>query len=99
MWTAEKERQQSQETSFCLEYALLSPTRDFSNTYLSRHRRTYSTPKYFTCSLFSQAEVFAELGEVINGSFPAQREKTTVFKSLGNLFFNSCDPKIKNKMY
>jgi len=48
---------------------------------------------------FPQAQVFAELGEVINGSFPAQREKTTVFKSLGNLFFHSCDPKIKIKMY
>uniref|UniRef100_A0A9J8CXP6 Ketimine reductase mu-crystallin n=1 Tax=Cyprinus carpio carpio TaxID=630221 RepID=A0A9J8CXP6_CYPCA len=46
---------------------------------LSHHRHTYSTPK----SLFSQAEVFAELGEVLNGSFPARREKTTVFKSLG----------------
>ncbi|XP_073683829.1 ketimine reductase mu-crystallin [Garra rufa] len=33
--------------------------------------------------ILSGAEVFAELGEVINGSFPAQREKTTVFKSLG----------------
>uniref|UniRef100_A0A9J7Z2S2 Ketimine reductase mu-crystallin n=1 Tax=Cyprinus carpio carpio TaxID=630221 RepID=A0A9J7Z2S2_CYPCA len=62
---------------------------------LSHHRHTYSTPK----SLFSQAEVFAELGEVLNGSFPARREKTTVFKSLGNLFFHSCDPKIKNKMF
>jgi len=49
--------------------------------------------------IFPQAQVFAELGEVINGSFPAQREKTTVFKSLGNLFFHSCDPKIKIKMY
>uniref|UniRef100_A0A8C1NP97 Ketimine reductase mu-crystallin n=1 Tax=Cyprinus carpio TaxID=7962 RepID=A0A8C1NP97_CYPCA len=46
---------------------------------LGHHRHTYSTPK----SLFSQAEVFAELGEVLNGSFPARREKTTVFKSLG----------------
>ncbi|KAG1936028.1 ketimine reductase mu-crystallin [Pimephales promelas] len=33
--------------------------------------------------VLSGAQVFAELGEVINGSFPAQREKTTVFKSLG----------------
>uniref|UniRef100_A0A671SPP0 Ketimine reductase mu-crystallin n=1 Tax=Sinocyclocheilus anshuiensis TaxID=1608454 RepID=A0A671SPP0_9TELE len=33
--------------------------------------------------ILSGAEVFSELGEVINGSFPAQREKTTVFKSLG----------------
>lgn len=33
-----------------------------------------------------QAEVFAELGEVINGTRPAHREKTTVFKSLGKLF-------------
>lgn len=54
----------------------------------------------FKCSLFPQAQVFAELGEVINGSFPAQREKTTVFKSLGNLlFFHSCDQKNKFKMY
>lgn len=30
-----------------------------------------------------QAEVFAELGDVINGTKPAHREKTTVFKSLG----------------
>lgn len=35
------------------------------------------------CVLFLQAQVFGELGEVINGSVPAQREKTTVFKSLG----------------
>lgn len=33
--------------------------------------------------VMSGAQVFAELGEVINGSRPAQREKTTVFKSLG----------------
>ncbi|XP_068080751.1 ketimine reductase mu-crystallin isoform X1 [Danio rerio] len=33
--------------------------------------------------ILSGAHIFAELGEVINGSFPAQREKTTVFKSLG----------------
>ncbi|XP_026132907.1 ketimine reductase mu-crystallin isoform X2 [Carassius auratus] len=33
--------------------------------------------------ILSGAEVFAELGEVLNGCFPAQREKTTVFKSLG----------------
>ncbi|XP_058477110.1 ketimine reductase mu-crystallin [Solea solea] len=33
--------------------------------------------------ILSGAEVFAELGEVINGTKPAQREKTTVFKSLG----------------
>lgn len=32
---------------------------------------------------FVQAEVFAELGDVINGTKPAHREKTTVFKSLG----------------
>lgn len=30
-----------------------------------------------------QAEVFAELGDVVNGMKPALREKTTVFKSLG----------------
>lgn len=30
-----------------------------------------------------QAEIFAELGDVINGTKPALREKTTVFKSLG----------------
>lgn len=34
-------------------------------------------------SHFFQAEVFAELGDVINGTKPAHREKTTVFKSLG----------------
>ncbi|XP_039992129.1 ketimine reductase mu-crystallin [Xiphias gladius] len=33
--------------------------------------------------IFSGAEVFAELGEVINGTKPALKEKTTVFKSLG----------------
>ncbi|XP_015253637.1 PREDICTED: ketimine reductase mu-crystallin [Cyprinodon variegatus] len=33
--------------------------------------------------LLSGAEVFAELGDVINGTKSAQREKTTVFKSLG----------------
>ncbi|XP_056627024.1 ketimine reductase mu-crystallin [Triplophysa dalaica] len=33
--------------------------------------------------ILSGAQVFGELGEVINGSVPAQREKTTVFKSLG----------------
>ncbi|XP_028285941.1 ketimine reductase mu-crystallin [Parambassis ranga] len=33
--------------------------------------------------ILSGAEVFAELGDVINGTKPAQREKTTVFKSLG----------------
>lgn len=31
----------------------------------------------------SGAEVFAEIGEVLNGSRPALRNKTTVFKSLG----------------
>lgn len=30
-----------------------------------------------------KAEVFAELGDVINGTKTAHREKTTVFKSLG----------------
>ncbi|KAM3835939.1 ketimine reductase mu-crystallin, partial [Diretmus argenteus] len=33
--------------------------------------------------ILSGAEVFAELGEVVNGTRPAHREKTTVFKSLG----------------
>lgn len=33
--------------------------------------------------LYFQAEVFAELGDVVNGAKPALREKTTVFKSLG----------------
>uniref|UniRef100_H3C6V2 Crystallin, mu n=1 Tax=Tetraodon nigroviridis TaxID=99883 RepID=H3C6V2_TETNG len=33
--------------------------------------------------VLSGAEVFAELGDVINGVKPALREKTTVFKSLG----------------
>ncbi|XP_010904255.2 ketimine reductase mu-crystallin [Esox lucius] len=33
--------------------------------------------------ILSGAKVFAELGEVLNGTRPAQREKTTVFKSLG----------------
>ncbi|XP_041818822.1 ketimine reductase mu-crystallin [Chelmon rostratus] len=33
--------------------------------------------------VLSGAEVFAELGDVINGTKPAHREKTTVFKSLG----------------
>ncbi|XP_047466012.1 ketimine reductase mu-crystallin [Mugil cephalus] len=33
--------------------------------------------------ILSGAEVFAELGDVINGVKPAHREKTTVFKSLG----------------
>ena len=33
-----------------------------------------------------QAEVFAELGDVINGTKPALREKTTVFKSLGKTY-------------
>ncbi|XP_076007778.1 ketimine reductase mu-crystallin [Genypterus blacodes] len=33
--------------------------------------------------ILSGAEVFAELGEVINGTKPAHRERTTVFKSLG----------------
>lgn len=32
---------------------------------------------------FSQAEIFAELGEVLKGTKPALPEKTTVFKSLG----------------
>lgn len=27
--------------------------------------------------------MFAELGDVVNGTKPAHREKTTVFKSLG----------------
>lgn len=31
----------------------------------------------------SQAEIFAELGEVVKGVKPAHCEKTTVFKSLG----------------
>ncbi|KAF7663013.1 hypothetical protein LDENG_00219260 [Lucifuga dentata] len=33
--------------------------------------------------ILSGAEVYAELGEVLNGTSLAQREKTTVFKSLG----------------
>lgn len=33
--------------------------------------------------ILSGVEVFAELGDVINGTQPAHREKTTVFKSLG----------------
>ncbi|XP_029312376.1 ketimine reductase mu-crystallin [Cottoperca gobio] len=33
--------------------------------------------------ILSGAEVFAELGDVINGTKPSHREKTTVFKSLG----------------
>lgn len=33
-----------------------------------------------------QAEVFAELGDVINGVKAAHREKTTVFKSLGESY-------------
>ncbi|XP_029384294.1 ketimine reductase mu-crystallin [Echeneis naucrates] len=33
--------------------------------------------------ILSGADVFAELGDVINGTKPAHREKTTVFKSLG----------------
>lgn len=35
-----------------------------------------------TC-VFLQAEIFAELGEVVKGTKPALPEKTTVFKSLG----------------
>ncbi|XP_076856164.1 ketimine reductase mu-crystallin [Brachyhypopomus gauderio] len=33
--------------------------------------------------ILSGAKVFAELGEVLNGSLPALRERTTIFKSLG----------------
>uniref|UniRef100_A0A3Q1IIZ8 Ketimine reductase mu-crystallin n=1 Tax=Anabas testudineus TaxID=64144 RepID=A0A3Q1IIZ8_ANATE len=33
--------------------------------------------------ILSGVQVFAELGDVINGTKPAHREKTTVFKSLG----------------
>ncbi|XP_059180374.1 ketimine reductase mu-crystallin [Centropristis striata] len=33
--------------------------------------------------ILSGVEVFAEIGDVINGTKPAHREKTTVFKSLG----------------
>ncbi|XP_071402560.1 ketimine reductase mu-crystallin [Centroberyx affinis] len=33
--------------------------------------------------IMSGVEVFAEIGDVINGTRPAHREKTTVFKSLG----------------
>uniref|UniRef100_A0A3Q4AH35 Ketimine reductase mu-crystallin n=1 Tax=Mola mola TaxID=94237 RepID=A0A3Q4AH35_MOLML len=33
--------------------------------------------------ILSGAEMFAELGDVVNGTKPAHREKTTVFKSLG----------------
>lgn len=33
--------------------------------------------------ILSGAQVFAEIGEVINGKVPACREKTTVYKSLG----------------
>ncbi|MBZ3875030.1 Ketimine reductase mu-crystallin [Sciurus carolinensis] len=35
------------------------------------------------CVFVSQAEIFAELGEVLRGVKPAHCEKTTVFKSLG----------------
>jgi len=37
----------------------------------------------YKCVFVSQAEIFAELGEVVKGTKPALREKTTVFKSLG----------------
>lgn len=43
----------------------------------------YVVSNYDCGSLVFQAEVFAELGDVINGTKPAHREKTTVFKSLG----------------
>ncbi|TRY74200.1 hypothetical protein DNTS_004365 [Danionella cerebrum] len=39
--------------------------------------------------ILSGAQIYAELGEVINGCSPAQRERTTVFKSLGNYVFQS----------
>lgn len=39
-----------------------------------------------------QAEIFAELGEVVKGVKPAHCEKTTVFKSLGKNH-RSQDPK------
>jgi len=40
--------------------------------------------KVSVCISGFQAEVFAELGDVINGTKAAHREKTTVFKSLGS---------------
>lgn len=48
-------------------------------------------------ALFSQAKVFAELGEVINGTKPAHREKTTVFKSLGESQMRLVLNKVKKK--
>ncbi|XP_002737854.1 ketimine reductase mu-crystallin-like [Saccoglossus kowalevskii] len=33
--------------------------------------------------IISKAEIFAEIGDLVNGTKEAQREKTTVFKSLG----------------
>ena len=44
-------------------------------------------------SLF-QAEIFAELGEVILGKKPAVRDKTTVFKSLGMAIEDSMSAKL-----
>ena len=34
-------------------------------------------------SIYFQAEIYAEIGEVINGSKQAHWEKTTIFKSVG----------------
>ena len=41
-----------------------------------------------------QAEIFAELGEVILGKQPAVRDKTTVFKSLGMAIEDSMSAKL-----
>ena len=36
-----------------------------------------------------QAEIFAEIGEVISGTKEARRNETTVFKSVGMYFINN----------
>lgn len=48
---------------------------------------SYLSPRMPFCKhcVPPQAQVFAEIGEVINGTAPAHREKTTVYKSLGKL--------------
>lgn len=83
MWTAERERRWSPATLF-------SPGYDQKNP-LNIHKFTNNKSNIIIWNIIHimnhlnlQVKIFAELGEVLNGTFPALHNKTTVFKSLGN---------------
>lgn len=61
------------------------------NDFLSLTVRETITDSTKVCWLLfiQQAEVYAEIGEVIMGTKEAKREETTIFKSLGKVFFGT----------